>query len=74
MTCCTPNTHVPNLDVALNSNNASPASANRPQQPVNHSQLLINHPILILTAAFQEAIQENHIFELTSVDHQYARP
>ena len=66
MICCTPNTHICNLDVVLNGSNASPTAADRPQPA-------INHPILILTTAFQDAIQENDIFELTSVDHQYVQ-
>ena len=62
---CTPNTQIHNLDVALNGSNASPTSpttADRPQPPIDHT-------ILILTAPFQE----NDIFELTSVDHQYVQ-
>ena len=76
MICSTPNTHIHNLDVALNGSNASPASptiADRPQPLINHPQPLINHTILILIAAFQKAIQENDNFKLTSVDHQYAQ-
>ena len=62
-----PITHIRNLDVALNGSNASPTSptiADRPQPP-------INHPILTLTAAFLDAIQENNIFELTAIYHLY---
>ena len=58
-----PITHIRNLDVALNGSNASPTSmtiANRPQPPTDH-------PILLLTAAFQLAIQENNIVELTTI-------
>ena len=58
MICSTPINNVCNLDVALNSSNATLTSlttANCPQMP-------INHPILTLTAAFLDAIQENNIF------------
>ena len=69
MICSTPNIHIRNLDVALNCSNASPTSptiADRTQPP-------INHPILILTTLFQDATQENDIFELTTVNHHYAQ-
>ena len=70
MICSTPNNHIRNLNVAMNGSNASPtspATSDRPQPP-------INHPILILTTRFQDAIQENDIFELTYVDYQYTKP
>ena len=57
-------THISNLDVALNGSNASqtsPTIANRPQPP-------IDHPILLLTASFQLAIQENNIVEITAIN------
>ena len=63
-----PITHIRNLDVALNSSNGTPTSlttTDRPQPP-------INHPILLLTATFQKAIQENAIDELTCFNHLYA--
>ena len=69
MICSTQNTHICNLDVALNGSNGSltsPTIADRPQPP-------INHPILILTPVFQDAIQENDIFVWTSIDHQYTQ-
>ena len=63
------NNQIRNLNVALNSSNASPTSltlANRPQPPINHH-------ILTLTAMFQNAIQENDIFELTTANNQYTK-
>ena len=67
MICSTPINHVPNLDGALNSSNAPPTSLTTPDRP----QPPINHPILTLTAAFLNAIQENNIFELTTINHLY---
>ena len=69
MICSTLNNHIHNLDVALNGSNDTPTSPTTTDRP----QPLINHPILILTATFQDAIQENNIFELTSVNHQYTQ-
>ena len=69
MICSTPNNHIRNLDVALNGSNASltsPTTADRPQPPINHH-------ILTLTAMFQDAIQENDIFELTPANNQYTQ-
>ena len=69
--CCTPLNHVRNLDAALNNNDGSPDSptsmttTKSPLPPTNHH-------IQILTAAFQEAILDNNIFELTAVDLQYS--
>ena len=67
MICSSPNTHIRNLDVALNGSNASPTSltiADHPQPP-------IDHPVLLLTTAFQLAIQKNDIDELTAINHLY---
>ena len=67
MICSSPTTRIRNLNVALKASNASPistTSANRPQP-------LINHHILTLTAMFQDAIQEQDIFKLTTANNQY---
>ena len=69
MICSTLNTHIRNLDVALKDINASPTS----QTIANRPQPLINHHISTLTAMFQDAIQENDIFELTTANDQYTQ-
>ena len=69
--CITPTNHIHNLDVALNNSDRPPTSPNsvtatkRPPPPINHNNQ-------ILTAAFQDAILENDIFELTAVVLQYS--
>ena len=60
MICSTPINHVCNL----NSSNAPPTTADRPQPPANQI-------ILLLTTAFQLTIQENEINELTAINHLY---
>ena len=71
MICRTPFNHVRNLDAALNNSDGPLDSPNsvtatkRPPPPINHN-------IQILTAAFQDAILENDIFELTAVNLQYS--
>ena len=49
-----PITHIRNLDVALNGSNATPTplTTSLPQPPTDH-------PILLLTAVYQLAVQEN---------------
>ena len=71
MICHTPNTHIHNLNVALNGSNASltsPTNTDRPQPPTNRT-------IWSLTLWFQEAIQEvfleNDVFELSAAINQY---
>ena len=64
--CYAPPSHVRNLDVDLNSSNASSSSPSKPlPQPPD------DHPIALLTFAFQNAIQTNDIDELEAVTHLY---
>ena len=62
----------PAIDINVNTEIETPrqeppkaSTTKRPPPPINHN-------IQILTAAFQEAILENDIFELTAVDSQYS--
>ena len=85
MICITPINHVRNLDVTLNGSNASPithihnldvalnGSNSSLTSPtiVNDPQPTTDHPVLLFTAAFQLAIQENNIVELTTIYHLY---
>jgi len=64
--CYAPPSHVRNLDVDLNSSNASSSTPSKPlPQPPD------DHPIALLTFAFQNAIQTNDIDELEAVTHLY---
>ena len=68
MICNTPLNHVRNLDVALNSNHGPQTSL------ITADRLLpANHAILFLIAAFQLAIQENDIIEITAINKLYAQ-
>ena len=67
MICSTRINHVRNLDMAMNNSNAPQTSLTTANSP----QLPINHLILTLTTALQDAIQENDIIELTAIDHLY---
>ena len=67
MICSTLINHVRNLDMAMNNSNAPQTSLTTANSP----QLPINHLILTLTTALQDAIQENDIIELTAIDHLY---
>ena len=53
----------------MNGSNATPTfptTADRPRPPDNH-------PILTLTAMFQDAIQENDIYKLTTANNLYTQ-
>ena len=66
MICNTPINHIRNLDVALNSDHGpqtSPITADRPMP--------IDHAIVLLTKAFQFAIQDNAMDELKSLNDSY---
>ena len=70
--CCSPNDHVRNLDDAINNSDGRP-----PASPTSTSAFKLpppptNHNIHVLTASFQAAILDNHIFELTAVDSLYS--
>ena len=67
MICCTPTTHICNLNVALNGRNAPPTSPIRSGKPLPP----INHHISDLTVTFLDAIQEWDSFELTAAVNQY---
>ena len=69
MICCTPTTHIRNLNVALNGSNAPPTSptiTGKPQPPINHY-------ISNLTATFLDAIQEQDSFELNATVNRYTQ-
>ena len=66
MICITPINHVPNLDMALDNDHdtgTSPITTNC-SPPANHA-------ILLLTDAFQRAIQENDIAKITAINELY---
>ena len=71
MICPTPINHICNLDEALNYSEASPTSTTS-ASTFKHPPPPINHDIHIFTTAFQAAILENDIFELTAVDSQHS--
>ena len=63
----TPTSHVRNLGEDLDSSNASstpPTTITLPWPPADH-------PILLLTSAFQNAIQTNNMHELEDLNHLY---
>ena len=68
MICNTQINQVCNLDVALNSNNGPQTSQ------ITAAHLLpTNHSILLLTPAFQLAIQENDIVEIMAINELYTQ-
>ena len=68
MICNTLINHVRNLAMALNSNHGPQTSliTTDPLPPANHA-------ILFLTAAFQLAIQEKDIAEITAINELFAQ-
>ena len=66
MICNTPINHIRNLDVALNRDHGTQTSRTTTARPPP-----TNQTILLLTTAFQLAIQENDIDEVTSINHLY---
>ena len=66
MICITPINHVRNLDRALNNNNNPRTSLITADRP-----LPADHAIVLLTKAFQFAIQENATDELKPLNESY---
>ena len=63
--CSAPTSHIHNLDADLDSSNASstpPTTIHLPRPPADH-------PILLLTSVFQNAIQTNNVHELEVIDY-----
>ena len=69
-TCCTPSNHVRNLDDALNNSDGRPPTSPT-STTVNLPPPPPNHPIRLLTATFNDAIQRNHARDLTNLLHLY---
>ena len=64
--CRTPTNHVRNLDVELGTDDTTPTpptSSDLPPPP--------NHPILLLSTAFKNAIKENRIYALKALSKQF---